>query len=836
MMTGRRHAGPALAVGLSAIAALGAALLTSALDAPLGTDVGLLAATAVVVVAAWLGGLVPGLVATGVSLLLQAYAMVGPAGRTGGARAGDWVLLALFGLVGLLTSWLGALRVRAEENAHAALADVEQAAHRANITMARLSALQALATELAGALTQDEITDALLTNGVSSLGADGAAVFLVGPGGGDLAAIAWRGGGAARAAASDRLPLDLRVPATDVVRTGIAIFLEDPAEYGARYGASLAARGLPVEPRAAAVVPLDVDGRRLGALGFTWERRHDLATDRQTFIAAIATLGAGALERARLSDGERVALRRAEAAQRSLDLLAEAGRVLGLAFDDDATLRRLAGVGLPLLGDLGIVDVLLESEGVRRYVASAAEEDAAVVAALEGHPVEPASGSPIATALQSAEVGIFADGEETRRGPTTSPEDPAAPTIPGVHWTLVTPLRVLGRTIGALTFLRREPRRYDAGEIALATELGDRAARAIDNARLHAQVGRLADREGHHAAELEAVIGAIGEGIIVAEADGSVRSVNGAAVRLLGGRVDSVSDLLDRFRGAGARRTLPGGPAEFQLRDRPNVWVEVAAYPVVGIPGTVAPPTVVVCRDVTAFRQGQGLREAFLSLLSHELRTPVTTIYGGSSVLTRPGAAIDDETRAEILADIAGEANRLYRLVEDLLVLAHFDEGFDLGVEPSLLQHIVPPVVELERARWPSIRFSVEVAPNLPTVSADETSVQQVLRNLLSNAAKYSGADAAIEVRVEAASDGVAVRVRDHGTGIDPNEAERLFDPFYRSPKNAKMAGGAGIGLYVSRRLVDAMGGQIWVDPADGGGSEFTVILPAFRGDPADQA
>ena len=663
-MTGRRHAGLAVAIALSAIVAMAAVAIKSALNAALGTDVGFLPAMAAVVVAAWLGGFIPGLVATAVSMLLEASVFMVPAGQLEVALASDRVRLMLFGLVALLTSWLGWLRVRAQEDAHRALADAEQ-------------------------------------------------------------------------------------------------------------------------------------------------------------------------ERARLSDGERAALRRAEAAQQSLDLLAETGRVLGQGLDYEVTLRRLAGIALPLLGDLGIVDVL-EPEGVRRFVASTADGDVAVAAALERHPVEPASVGPIASVLRSGEVGVFAIDEKMLRRSTPSPDDAEALAVTGARWTLVTPLRVLGRTIGALTFLRREPRPYDDREIAVARELADGAGRAIENARLHAQVGRLADREGHHGAELEAVIGAIGEGIIVAEADGSVRSVNAAADRLLGGRVESVADLLGRFRGAGARRELPGGPAEFQLRDRPNVWVEVAAYPVAGSPGIVAPPTVVVCRDVTAFRQGQGLREAFLSLLSHELRTPVTTIYGGSSVLTRPGAAIDDETRAEILADIAGEANRLYRLVEDLLVLAHFDEGFDLGAEPSLLQHLVPPVVEQERVRWPGIRFSVEVAPNLPTVSADETSVQQVLRNLLSNAAKYSEADAAIEVRVEAAQDGVAVRVRDHGAGVDPGEVERVFDPFYRSPTTAKMAGGAGIGLYVSRRLVDAMGGRIWVDPADGGGSEFTVVLPTYRGDPGD--
>ena len=93
--------------------------------------------------------------------------------------------------------------------------------------------------------------------------------------------------------------------------------------------------------------------------------------------------------------------------------------------------------------------------------------------------------------------------------------------------------------------------------------------------------------------------------------------------------------------------------------------------------------------------------------------------------------------------------------------------------------------------RWPAIRFEIDVASDLPAVSADETSAQQVLRNLLSNAAKYSDPGAVVDVRVESAADGVAMVVRDHGAGIDPAEADSIIEPFYRSPKTAKMAGGA---------------------------------------------
>ena len=314
------------------------------------------------------------------------------------------------------------------------------------------------------------------------------------------------------------------------------------------------------------------------------------------------------------------------------------------------------------------------------------------------------------------------------------------------------------------------------------------------------------------------------------------KMANEAAGRLLGRPVLSVDEVLDRLLDTDDRRPagLERGPAEYRLVGRPAAWIELTSYPVAEAEGRPAPSSVIVIRDVTAFRQGQALREAFLGLLSHELRTPVTTIYGGAAVLAKPGSRLDPDMSNEILVDIASESDRLYRLVEDLLVLARFDEGFELGEEPALLQHLVPAVVDQERGRWPSVTFEVQVAPDLPAVSGDETSIAQVLRNLLSNAAKYSAGTAVVTAIVEPDPEGVAVRVRDEGPGIDPAEAEAIFDPFFRSPSTAKMAGGAGIGLYVSRRLVGAMNGRIWAAPRPGAGSEFSFVLPLYRHDELD--
>jgi two-component system OmpR family sensor kinase len=177
---------------------------------------------------------------------------------------------------------------------------------------------------------------------------------------------------------------------------------------------------------------------------------------------------------------------------------------------------------------------------------------------------------------------------------------------------------------------------------------------------------------------------------------------------------------------------------------------------------------------------------------------------------------------------MVAESNRLYRLVEDLMVLARFDERIELVRDPSLVQHLIPAVLDSERARWPQVTFVFDEPPALPAVGGDDTSIQQVLRNMLSNAAKYSPLGSTVSVRANEEDGGVAVHVLDEGPGIEPSEAAELFDPFYRSPTTSAMASGAGIGLYVSRRLVDAMGGRIWARRREGRGSDFGFWLPQF--------
>ena len=229
-------------------------------------------------------------------------------------------------------------------------------------------------------------------------------------------------------------------------------------------------------------------------------------------------------------------------------------------------------------------------------------------------------------------------------------------------------------------------------------------------------------------------------------------------------------------------------------------------------------------------QQQAALREAFNSIVSHELRTPITAIYGGAKLLARRDRELDPSTRQELTEDLEAEAERLYRLVEDLLILARTERGtIEIGDEPVLLPHVAKRVVGSEGPRWPSARFELRVEGSVPAVRGDETYAEQVLRNLLSNAAKYSPPGSRIQVVVDRVAEGARVRVLDEGAGIDPDEAARLFDLYYRSPVTASTAGGAGIGLFVCRSLVEAMGGRVFAAPRLAGGSEFGFVLPRYE-------
>lgn len=319
--------------------------------------------------------------------------------------------------------------------------------------------------------------------------------------------------------------------------------------------------------------------------------------------------------------------------------------------------------------------------------------------------------------------------------------------------------------------------------------------------------------------------------LLVIEPDGRVGYANGQALDSLGYSADEIrgQTLDDLLALAPGERRSEVGSGDALRRDGTRFTVDFA---VSTFESQGEHPKIAVLTDITERLENDHLRDTFIGILSHELRTPVTAIYGGSQVLLGRGEKLDPAVTRELIADIAAEAERLHRLIENLLVLARVERGEELiGGEPVLLQRILPTIVERERAIWLGTDISAVVAPGLPTVRGHDGYVSQVIRNLLSNAVKYGGATANVEIVAEGDEDGVAVRVLDDGPGLEADVADRLFDLYFRAPGAATVAQGAGIGLFVCRRIVTSLGGTIWAKARPTGGAEFGFRLPIYEAD-----
>ena len=395
----------------------------------------------------------------------------------------------------------------------------------------------------------------------------------------------------------------------------------------------------------------------------------------------------------------------------------------------------------------------------------------------------------------------------------------------------IVPLLIGERTLGAIVFRFAGARDFDDGTRELIIRLADECAEAMDRAIAYDTVTRFAVDERRRAAELRGVLEAIGDGLLVADGEGRIDLANDTAVRLMGSVPSHLDEVADWLKLTTAELSTGDGPLSQRAVSLPDGrWIEVMAYDIHhdsdsdGEAHTTATGSslILMLRDVTAERAADQVREAFLGVLSHELRTPITAIYGYAKVLRRAGRGVE---AAEMLADIEIESDRLYRIVEDLLALNRVEGGLEIEGEPLLIQHLIRPVVESESERLPAVSFVVDLPPGLPAVSGERTYVEQVLRNLVSNAAKYGAVGSTVTVTARETDAEVEVRVLDEGVGIDPDEASRLFDLYYRSPKTAHRIAGAGIGLFVCRGLVTAMGGRVWATPRPGGGSEFGFSL-----------
>lgn len=236
-------------------------------------------------------------------------------------------------------------------------------------------------------------------------------------------------------------------------------------------------------------------------------------------------------------------------------------------------------------------------------------------------------------------------------------------------------------------------------------------------------------------------------------------------------------------------------------------------------------------QDGSAYDAAEPAR--VIEILSHELRSPITTIHLGTKVLRDAGNRISGPVRLEVVEAVEEEAERLYRLVEDLLAVARHEGGAaPLPVAPLAIQRWLPDTIAAEVRAYPALVVRSSIPHDLPPVLVDDGGFAHVVRNLLANAVRYAPRGMPVEIVASVPQPGVVrLEFLDRGPGVDAAEADRLFDPFYRSESATLQGSGAGLGLAAARRLLRAMNATIEALPRDGGGARFVITLPVAPAD-----
>ncbi len=230
--------------------------------------------------------------------------------------------------------------------------------------------------------------------------------------------------------------------------------------------------------------------------------------------------------------------------------------------------------------------------------------------------------------------------------------------------------------------------------------------------------------------------------------------------------------------------------------------------------------------SLEAQRELARMQDEFISTISHELRTPLGFIKGYVTTLMREDAEWDPEKRAEFLQIIDDEADRLTELIDNLLDSSRLETGIlSMTIEPTKIAPVVRDSINRIQGVHQEMKITSELNPDLPIVAIDSTRIAQVLNNMLSNANKYAPSSAVV-IRCQPQENMILVEVKDNGPGIPPEHLAHLFERFYRVPSDSA-ARGTGLGLYISRKIIEAHGGEIGVMSELGVGTRFYFTIPA---------
>lgn len=394
--------------------------------------------------------------------------------------------------------------------------------------------------------------------------------------------------------------------------------------------------------------------------------------------------------------------------------------------------------------------------------------------------------------------------------------------------------RVLDKIrVGVLkVFNKRYGGQFTDEDVRLALVLARSAASVIAQARLYLEA--LEEKK-----QLEATLESMLVGVLAVNNKGRITVLNHVARQLLGiptensvgadyrevVRDERLQDLI--------KRTLDNGEEMVEelvfTLGTSERYFQTQTAPITGDNKEIM-GQVTILSDITELRRLDQMKTDFVSHVSHELRTPLTSIKGFvATLLADTEGYYDLDTRREFLQIIDQECDRLTRLINDLLNLSRIEAGraLELILKPVDVADIARKIVEIQKNYTTKHQFVVDVKGPIPAIVADEDKVDQIITNLVSNAVKYSpdGGEVRITIKEDPESGGVLVAVKDQGIGIPKDVLPRLFQRFTRV--EGRKVAGTGLGLYLTRHLVEAHGGKIWVESEEGKGSTFYFTLPS---------
>ncbi len=404
----------------------------------------------------------------------------------------------------------------------------------------------------------------------------------------------------------------------------------------------------------------------------------------------------------------------------------------------------------------------------------------------------------------------------------------------GVALPLIAHQRVVG-----LTFIFRTYRTvFSSNDRTLLQSFADQAAIAVHNAQLYSQIRREKQR-------LDALLDSAADGILIMTPDHNIERCNPAFARLWGEKTekiqgknhDDIIRWIRREQGTSLEEAEAGG---WPLTAHATLYVEGDIECPSGVPlavGITYAPLIspegnllniiATVRDISHFREAEELKSTFISVISHELKTPVALIKGYTGTLRRDDVSWDDEIVQDSLEVIEEEADHLTSLIENLLDASRLQAGgIKLNLADLAMENFLKRFSERFQTQTSKHNIVVEIPQEFPVVMADEGRLGQVLSNLISNAIKYSPEGGEIRLSGQVRADQVIVCIQDEGPGIAPGDIPHIFDRFYRADEASRTTKGAGLGLYLTRAIIEAHAGRIWVDPRPGDGARICFSLP----------